>query len=507
MSDLKDQPCDQGAPPNTRSRPGNRLGRDRERRVSDLVLVLCALVAGCAHPTIPATREKVHRPEVWVDAFSAAEGDGSSAHPLKAIPRPVPDGVTIHLRSGLYQGPFTISSGTRLEGHGEVVLTGEAGQTVVTASDATLEGLSIQGGALGLEAGEGVVLTRVHFSGQRAQSAVVRGQLTLTECTFEASVEGIDGVRVAQGAVLDASNVKFLGGFKRAVVSEGARLGLKKVSSEGPKTLVNATGGVSVLEDVQASRGSGPALFFSGGKVSLTRAEVSGHEYALMVFRGAEATVSGLHARGALQACVSAVESKLDLSASSLTDCGSGGAVTLQQAQTTLTKVELTSARELGVFVKGGTLRLEDVTISKVAAGPGESLGDALHVRNEAVVTGQGELTFSDLGGTGLVATTFSKVTLPRLTIERAKSSAVFAELHAEVELETLLVRGGSGPALVVTEQAQAHVGSLMVAGGNEPPVYADCQTGAQVTLGRLESTVQQVPSRCITMPSRPPKP
>ena len=261
MSDQSDQARDQHAPPNLRSGPGNRLGRDRSRRVSDLVRLLCALFTGCAHPTIPVTREEVHRPEVWVDAFSAAGGDGSSAHPLKAIPSPLPDGVTVHLRSGLYSGPFVLGPGTRLEGTGEVVLTGEAGQTVVSATSATLEGLSVQGGAIGLEAGAGVVLTRVHFSGQRAQAAVVHGTLKLSDAVFEASVEGIDGVLVEPGAALEASTVKFSGGFKRAVMSQDATLTLDKLTGEGVKTLLNATGGTSTLTDLRASHGSGPALF------------------------------------------------------------------------------------------------------------------------------------------------------------------------------------------------------------------------------------------------------
>ena len=502
MSDLRARARDQEAGPNTRTEPGNRLRRDRGPRVSDLVSVLCALVAGCAHPPIPATHAEVHPVEVWVDAFSAAGGDGSSAHPLKTIPAPVPAGVSLHLRSGLYPGPFVLGAGVHLEGHGEVVLTGEAGQTVVTATGATLVGLSVQGGAIGLVAEGPVVATRLHFSGQRAQAAVVRGQLTLTDSTLEASVEGIDGVRVEPEGTLIASGVKLQGGFKRGVVSEGGSLELRRLSSEGVKTLVHAIGGKSVLDDVRAARGSGAALFFSGGTVSVTGAEVTGHDYAVLLFRGTDATISRLRATATALACVSAIGSKLHLSDSSLTGCGPAGAVTLQQAQTTLTRLEITSARELGVFVKNGTLRLEGVRISKVASAPDDSLGDALHVRDEAVVTGTGELTFSDLGGTGLFASTYSKVRLPSLTVERARSSALFVELYAELKLDSLLVRGGSGPALVVSEHATTQVGSLSVAGGNELPVFADCQTGAQVTIGRLESTVQQLSSRCVTLPA-----
>jgi hypothetical protein len=59
-------------------------------------------------------------------------------------------------------------------------------------------------------------------------------------------------------------------------------------------------------------------------------------------------------------------------------------------------------------------------------------------------------------------------------------------------------VRGGSGPAVVVPDKARVKVKTLSVAGGNEMPVYAECTAGAEVTVDRLESTLKQLPSRCV---------
>ena len=224
MSDLTDHGSDQQGRPSARIRPVNRLARDRRLRLSDLAVTLFLLV-GCARLPEPVpTPPEVHRAEVWVDAFSAAGGDGTSARPLKTVPQPVPTDAIVHLRAGLYPGPFVLGPGARMEGVGEVVLTGEAGQTVVTADGASLEGISIQGGAIGLEAGAKVSLTHVHFSGQRRQAAVVHGQLTIADSRFEASVEGIEGVVVEHGALFQANDTKFTGGFRRAVMTEGATL-------------------------------------------------------------------------------------------------------------------------------------------------------------------------------------------------------------------------------------------------------------------------------------------
>lgn len=498
MSDLTDQRGDQQAPPNARIRPVNRLGRDRSLRFSDLAVTLFLLVGGCTRLPEPMKRDEVHRPELWVDAFSPPGGDGSSARPLKALPQPVPPGALVHLRSGLYPGPFVLGDGARLEGLGEVVLTGEAGQTVLTAAEASLDGVSVQGGAIGLEAGPGVVVTRASFSGQRKQAVVVHGQLSLSEARFEGSVEGIDGVVVDRGASLQLANARFTGGFRRAVMTEGGTLELQSVSAEGARTLVHALEATSRLAGLRSTLGSGPALFFAAGTVTMEDAEVSGHEYAVQLARGADARVGHLRAHGALQACVAASASTLRLSASSLAGCGPGGGLSLVRSQTSLTDVEITSARELGVFVSNGRLSLMGLRVAKVT-GSGESLGDALHVRDEAQVSSLGgAIVFSDLEGSGLFVSSFAQVRLHGLTIERARSSALFVEREARVSIGALLVRGGGGPAVVVPSAASVELDSLSVAGGAEMPIYAECQAGAKVSVVRLESTVEQLPSQCV---------
>lgn len=501
MSDLTDQTPDQQALPKPRIGPGNRLRRDRGLRVSDLAAALFVLGLGCVSAPGPVTREEISRPGLWVDAFSPPGGDGSSARPFKTVPQPVPAGVTLHLRTGLYAGPFVLEEGTTLEGVGEVVLTGEAGQTVVTATGATLSGLSVQGGAIGLEAGPRVVVKNAHFSGQRRQAALVHGGLTLAQSQLEASVEGIDGVSVDRGATLELSRVKFTGGFRRAVLTEGGTLTLRNVSGEGPKTLVHALGAQSQLEDVRSLMGSGAALLFSGGVVKVQGAELVGHEYSLVLMGGVDAQLSEVKARDAKEGCISAILSKVSLSRSSLTNCGPGGALSLQRSQTVLSSVEISSAQELGIFIKRGTLKLSGLTISKVTPSHDGLLGDGLHIRDEAKVTSLGSIAMNDLGGSALFVSTFSDVRLEKLSVERAKSSALFVELNAQVNLETLLVRGGSGPSIVVPDEATVHVGSMSVSGGNEMPVYAECSAGAEVTLGRLESTVQQLKSRCVSLP------
>ena len=497
MSDLTDRDCDQRDAPRSRIRPGNRLGRDLKRRVSDLLAAVFALaLTACVRAPDPVRPAEVHRVEVWVDAFSPPDGDGTKERPFKTL-RNIPAGALVHLRSGLYAGPFVLERGVTLSGTGEVVLTGEAGQTVVTATDASLEGLSLQGGAVGLAVEGHVVATRLAFSGQRERAAIVRSKLTLTDATFVGTIQGIDAVEVTRGATLELSKATFTGGFARDLMSEGARLQLRELSSGGPKVLLRAVDSEVDAEALRATGGSGPALAIFGGTASLRDVQVSGHEYALLVAREAKVAVTKLRARGSQVACVAATGATLELSEAVLVDCGPGGAVSLMHAHSTLSRVEISSAREMGLFIRQGDASLSAVSVSRVSGADG-SLGDGLHVR-EAKVVGTGALIFSEVHGSGVYASAFADVQLEQVTVERARSAAFFVERKSGLRVGKALVRGGGGPALVVPDDARADFKELFVAGGTESPVFAECNAGAEVRVERLETTVAQVPTRCLT--------
>lgn len=501
MSDLTDLARDQRPLPSARIGPVNRPRRDRRARLSDLLLALTLAATACVRTPEPLPPSEVHRPEFWVDGFSAPGGDGSKEHPLRTVPQPLPPRSLVHLRTGVYAGALHLEGGVTLEGTGEVVLTGGDGaEVVVTARDAELVGLSLQGGATGLEAGAGVKATRVRFSGQRQRAARVRGSLTLTDVQLVASVEGIDGVMVERGATLEGIGVRAEGGFKRAVSTEGGTLKLRGIRGEGGKTLVHALDASSTLEDVRARGGTGSALFFAGGTLTLTGAEIEGHEYALHLAREATASVTGLQARGALLACVAANGATLALTASRLWQCGAGGALSLMNAHTRLDRVEVKDAQELGVLVRQGELELRGpISVARVSGSNG-ALGDGLHVREAKVRDLSGAHTFSGLEGSAVFASAFADVQLKEVSVERARSSAFFVERRALLRIGHALVRGGGGPALAVPDGARARIDALFVAGGNESPVFAECQSGAEVSIGRLETTVPQVPSRCVEL-------
>lgn len=495
MSDLKQTHPDQAGAPSPRIRRESGPGADLPRFPADLVLAAMVLMSGCVTTWAPPPKPEPVPVDVWVDAFAAEGGDGSSDKPLRQPPNVLAPKTRLHVRSGLYAGPFQFSDGARVEGVGEVVFTGTPGQTTVTAHDAELVNLSVQGGDTGLVAGPEVVLRAVRFSGQRQRAVTVNGALTANDVTLVSSVEGIVGVLVSPGAKLVADDLKLEGGFRKGVECLQGATTLRRFSAQGAKAAVHLNECGATLVDGTVRGGSGPAVFAVQGTLDVQRLTVRGQEYGLQLAAGAKATVSGLVVEQTAQACVSSQRAELTLTKSELKACGLSGAVVLFESTATVEDTTISSTQEVGILIRQGQATLKGLRLSQISA-PSESLGDALHVRQATVKLD--DVRVSDVTGSALFVSAFAQVEVGRLEVERARQAALFVERHSKVAVDALLVRGGGG-AVVVPDEASLTMRTLSVAGGTELPIYAECQQGASVQVGRVESTTQQLPSRCIT--------
>jgi hypothetical protein len=236
-------------------------------------------------------------------------------------------------------------------------------------------------------------------------------------------------------------------------------------------------------------------VFAVQGTLDVQRLTVRGQEYGLQLAAGAKATVSGLVVEQTAQACVSSQRAELTLTKSELKACGLSGAVVLFESTATVEDTTISSTQEVGILIRQGQATLKGLRLSQISA-PSESLGDALHVRQATVKLD--DVRVSDVTGSALFVSAFAQVEVGRLEVERARQAALFVERHSKVAVDALLVRGGGG-AVVVPDEASLTMRTLSVAGGTELPIYAECQQGASVQVGRVESTTQQLPSRCIT--------
>lgn len=504
MSDLKRRPADHRARPTRGNSCGLRSRHDRSPIGRDRVLAALALLAS-ACVTTPRVEVKQARggAQVWVDAFAPAGGDGTRERPLKAIPGALPDGVELHLASGLYEGPFVLPDGAVVEGRGEVVLHA-TGEVVVTARRAALSRVSIQGGATGLLASGVVTLEAVRVSGFRTVGVRAEGaQLSARGLVVEGTIEGATGLTAA-GGLTSLVSARFSGGLVRAVSLAGGRAVLKNVASEGGKTLVRALGVELDAQQLSASAGTGAALIVSGGRALLREVTVTGHEYALLASNGARLELRGLVSRGALVAGVSLLASEATLEGLTIERPGSHGALELLDSKTTVTDARVREARALGLWVRKGTATLTRVTVEGVlaeGAGDAESQGDAFHFR-DAEVDGD-ELTARDVGGSGVYATAVANVRLGAVRTERTGFGALVVERGAKVTVRSLVAAASRGAAVSVLDHGTLELGRLEVKGA-DVPVWAECAEGADVQLGALVSGLEQPRSPCVGPLTRP---
>ncbi len=485
MFDLYAASADQHGSPNTRIDAANRPARDRAGWRADLAGVVFFSLVACAPLPPPQPRRL---PPVWVDAFAPEGGDGSEAAPFKAVPSPVPV-AALHLRSGVYEGPFEIPTGATVEGHGEVVLTATGEEPVVSLTGAALKQVSSQGGGVGLKSKD-AMLDGVRFSGQRKVAIQAEGGLRGRKLHFTSTVEGIDGL-VGADARVSLHETKFEGGFRRAIDVSGGELRLSGLSFNGAKTAVRALDADSRVQAADATGGSATAFFFAGGRLKVSQLDVQGYEFSIQLARGVLAELEELSASGAAAGCLSLLDADVKLTRARLSRCGPTGAVSLNKGKLTASELVVRESRELGVVV-----RLGEASFTQLDVG-GTRDGDALHVR-DAEVTVHGA-NLRDSGGSGLFVSAQARVIGDEVLVERAKKSAFFVERGATVELGRVKVRGGSGPAVLVPDAATVRLKSLDVTGGDEPPVYAECNSGALVKIESLTSTIPPVPSPCVT--------
>ncbi len=124
-----------------------------------LPLFACACAAPAVRPPTPPVVLAAARAELWVDASAVADGDGTAERPFRslasALERLGDSPATLRVRTGLYEGgPLVLRPAQALEGTGQVVLTHSgAGPVVWLAPGATLRGVTVQGGDVGVAAG------------------------------------------------------------------------------------------------------------------------------------------------------------------------------------------------------------------------------------------------------------------------------------------------------------------------------------------------------------------
>jgi hypothetical protein len=450
-------------------------------------------LAGCAGtsreaaatPSTTAAAPPAQLGELWVDASVFNPGDGSGARPFKTLQEALATPsrpLVVHLRSGLYPGPFTLPDGATLQGEGQVVLFVEGTGTVVTASgEARLRGLTVQGGGAGIEAEGSLALENVQLSGQRrAAVRMTHGALRVEGCTFQASVSETSGLLLEAGTRTEVRDSRFLGPYWRAIHARGAqRVSVEDARFEGAVTGLHQVGGEAVVRRSSFTGGRGPGLFLARGSLRVEEVRVKGHEYALQTRQANPLWVRDFASVGAERAGLGLTETRAELEDVVLVSSGAFGGLQSIESDVVARRLRVQRPSSYGVNARGGKLRLEEAVITNVV-DKGEA-GNGVELRQcTAEVSG---LTVVDAGGIGVLVAQGSKATLHDVRLERCRWAGVMAETLGEVRGSSVTVRDSPGSAVAVPGDGVVELYRLISEKNAEGAVWAECARGAKVTL------------------------
>lgn len=457
------------------------------------------VVVGCVRAPMPPSLP-AEPPSLWVDAFASAGGDGGVEAALKTMPA-LREPARLHVRSGLYAGPFSFPAGTTLEGHGEAVLFLEGTGTVVTASaPLALKHVSIQGGSVGLLATAFTTLEQVKFSGHRVAALQVLDagvEARSLEVTSRLDSVGLDAIN----ASLSLDGLKLEGPLAFGVRVADSTLSARQVRADGQSTVVQGLRSSVTVDLLEATGGRRNAVFLSQGAARLSKLNISGFEYAVLG-TNTDVVLDGLSARGPHVTAFSFMGSKVTLRNATVERAGSLGGGQLLDCVSRVEGLVVSQAVASGLMVRKGVAFIEALTVTGIRGEvePDGTIvtGDGLQVRDAEVTLGT--LSAEDLDGAGLYAANFAKVTAQRIDVKRSGTGAAVVERKSTLVADSISSRGSRGPSIAVPEEGFIDVKRLSAQGG-DVSVWADCASGSFVTIGAVDEATVLPRLRCLERP------
>jgi hypothetical protein len=433
-----------------------------------LVMTACATATAVQPPP---------RPELFVDGSAPDDGDGTREHPLRApIGR---SGYVVHVASGVYSAPVALPADVELVGDGEVVLHAERDvEAVVQGAGAHLRHVTVQGGRWGVISDDGVELTDVSFSGQREGGVLVRtGTARLKDVRIEGTLPDTVGVQARKDTRVSIDGATFTGALKRAIDSDGASVTAMNVKSTGPAQVVHAVGGKTVLRDVSAKGGSGPAFYVAAGTLELERCDVTGHEYGVLVGEGAHATLTGVRSERAQLSAVSVVQADAVIRDLVVLSPGSHGALEALASTVRVDGLRVTDATDQAVLIRKGSAWARGVTVTRLRGDP----GDAVNVRDASVTLEH--VTATDVEGAGVGVTSVAEAIVSDVQCTRCGHGALVVDRRSHDSAKH--IRSDRSPAVVAGDDASVELEDVQ-APGEGPLVWAECEGTTKVTVHGL---------------------
>jgi hypothetical protein len=297
---------------------------------------------------------------------------------------------------------------------------------------------------------------------------------------------------------MEVKESTFLGPWRRGVhMQGGAEAVLEGVRFQDAVMALDQEGGRARLRQVTVEGGRGPGLRVGDGTLELEDGLVIGHEYGL-ASNGAKLEVRGFTSVRAERAGLGLVRSTGRLEDIHVRQSGGFGGLQLVDSDLEVRDFRVDDADSYGLTATNGKLRARNGTITRLRSKEGFT-GDGLTLRG--VVADIEGVQVRDVAGSGVLAAQGAEVTLRDLTLTGCRVAGLMVESLAQVKAVGIEVRDTGGTALAVLQNGELWADALTASGLADGLVWAECQDGARVRLGRLKTEDRRgLTARCIEM-------
>src|SRR6185312_11786372 len=329
-------------------------------------------------------------PVLHVSANARLGGDGSAERPFTRVVDAVskaPDGSTIAVETGLYEGQLELARPIRIEGHGQVVLAAPSGADIEIRirADVSIDGVSIQGGRVGVQVDQGKAqLAHVKLRGQ-PDVAMVCGagaQCALVDVEMQSSFPQAVGLRGP--GTIDVANARFTGPFRRAVELKAGTLTGDGLEIDGAVTGLHAIGANVELRNARFDDLRGSCTFAAKGTLTLREPVFSGCDVAMELRDDAKATLIGAVAAGCERAVVASIQSHVTVRDLVAVGPSRDAVLMLVDGDVNLEDVRLRLPGPTGVMMRGGTLRFRNLVVDGARVDH-DDFGNAIFLYNTSV--------------------------------------------------------------------------------------------------------------------------
>lgn len=420
---------------------------------------------------------------------AALEADGSDRAPFSSLGealRAARDGDEVVLGPGIYTERVEVARRVRLRGPREAVIAGPGAQDTVVRllAPAELEGLTVRGGAVGVEVRAPSRLEGLHLSGQRTAAITITGvrtELSGGELVSISNGKPV-GVEVQDGGELHARGVRLSGPFRFGIRAKRSRLRLDTLEVEGATVGVGCFDGCDgVIRRSSLTQGPGAGLLVSSGRLVARDNLLSRYEQCAGANPGGELILEDNVTALCELTGIGAFSAKLEVAHHLHVGPASTAAIELVGSRATVRDSVLVDPGIIGVGIRGGTVELSELLVRAARPDRDGLFGDGIYALTADSLTVRGAILESN-AGTALTAN-HTPVRVVDLEAWFNRVGGVMAQNRATIHLLGVSLSYNLGPALVAMEAARIEVEGGRLWRNGEGPAAASCGEAASVWL------------------------